>query len=303
MRPSSRKAVTVQATNNKGTVIEDRRHVTADGQGLELLMARGQAEQSTSTPILFLHGSYHGAWCYRENFLPYFAERGYSSVYAVSMRGQGMSDVVVGQLVAGTLDSHAQDIADLVAMLPSPPIIVAHSFSGLIMMKYLLLPNLPKLAGIAFLSSVPPSGNGRMVTRFLLKDPLLAFRVTWGFIAKSFIKSKESCRELFFSADLPESLLDKYQKQLAVSVRLIDLQDVNKQVPLANAPATAPPVFVLGGKSDVVVDAEAVEETAAYFGVKPLLLDDVAHDCMLDTRWEKVAGLLDNWIQTLKGVS
>lgn len=90
-------------------------------------MARSSVEQSTSTPLLFIHGSYHGAWCYRERFLPYFAERGYSAVYALSMRGQGKSDILVDQLVAGTLESHAKDIADLVEMFPSPPIIVAHS--------------------------------------------------------------------------------------------------------------------------------------------------------------------------------
>ena len=39
-------------------------------------------------------------------------------------------------------------------------------------------------------------------------------------------------------------------------VRLIDLQDVNKQVPLPAPPTHLPPVFVLGGKDDVVVDAE-----------------------------------------------
>ncbi len=32
----------------------------------------------SSTPILFVHGAWHGAWCW-ENFLPYFAERGYES--------------------------------------------------------------------------------------------------------------------------------------------------------------------------------------------------------------------------------
>lgn len=174
------------------------------------------------------------------------------------------------------------------------------------MIKYLQETSYPKLAGIAFLSSVPPSGNSKMVTRFLLKDPLLAARVTWGFIAKSFVKSKEACRELFFSSDLPEADLERYQKQLAEcsSVRLMDLQDVNKQVPLPKPPkgSIIPPVFVFGGKGDVVVDVESVYETASYFGVTPVVLDNVAHDCMLDTRWESVAKKLDTWIQSLTDV-
>ena len=67
-------------------------------------------------------------------------------------------------MVAGTLDSHARDIEDLIAMFPTPPVVVAHSFGGLILMKYLLnmtdgtAAGLPKLSGAAFLCSVPPSG-------------------------------------------------------------------------------------------------------------------------------------------------
>ncbi len=91
-----------------------------------------------------------------------------------------------------------------------------------------------------------------------------------------------------------------YQQQLAVCspVRLMDLQDVNRQVPLPSPPKTIPPVLVMGGTRDVVVDVEAIEETAGYFSVKPLLLD-VAHDCMLDTSWEKVASALHSWLESL----
>lgn len=42
-------------------------------------------------PLVFVHGSYHGAWCWRENFMPYFAAAGYDT-YAISLRGQGGSE-------------------------------------------------------------------------------------------------------------------------------------------------------------------------------------------------------------------
>lgn len=43
------------------------------------------------TPILFVHGMWHGAWCWSEHFLPYFTQHGYSS-HAVSLRGHGDSE-------------------------------------------------------------------------------------------------------------------------------------------------------------------------------------------------------------------
>jgi pimeloyl-ACP methyl ester carboxylesterase len=54
---------------------------------LEVLTNIKQVTQRS--PILFVHGAWHGAWCW-ENFLPYFADRGYGA-YAVSLRGHGAS--------------------------------------------------------------------------------------------------------------------------------------------------------------------------------------------------------------------
>lgn len=82
-----------------------------------------------------------------------------------------------------------------------------------------------------------------------------------GFIAKSFATSADACRELFFSRDLPQADLLRYQAALAACspTRMIDLADMNKQVPLPAPPAHAPKAFVLGGEDDCVVDVEAVK--------------------------------------------
>lgn len=39
-----------------------------------------------------------------------------------------------------------------------------------------------------------------------------------------------------------------------------------------------------GGTTDLVVDWQAVQETAAWFGVQPTKWEDMAHDCMLVRR-------------------
>ena len=41
-----------------------------------------------------------------------------------------------------------------------------------------------------------------------------------------------------------------------------------------------------------------MEETAKYFRVEPVIMD-VAHDCMLDSRWKDVAAKLDDWAQKI----
>ena len=66
--------------------------------------------------------------------MPYFAKRGYDS-YAPSFRGQGTSERVPGAK-PGTLLAAAADVASIVALLPQPPVVVAHSLGGLILQRH-----------------------------------------------------------------------------------------------------------------------------------------------------------------------
>ena len=51
---------------------------------------KGSSSESHPTPLLFVHGAWHGAWCWDEYFLDFFAYRGYRAL-AVSLRGHGNS--------------------------------------------------------------------------------------------------------------------------------------------------------------------------------------------------------------------
>ena len=51
---------------------------------------KGSSSESHPTPLLFVHVAWHGAWCWDEYFLDFFAYRGYRAL-AVSLRGHGNS--------------------------------------------------------------------------------------------------------------------------------------------------------------------------------------------------------------------
>lgn len=68
--------------------------------------------------------------------MPYFANRGYDT-FAISFRSQGKSNRQLGVKSAGTLGSHAADLDHFVSTLGQPPVIIAHSLSGLIAQRYL----------------------------------------------------------------------------------------------------------------------------------------------------------------------
>jgi pimeloyl-ACP methyl ester carboxylesterase len=117
-----------------------------------------------------VHGSYHAAWCWADHWLPFFAARGHDC-YAVSLRCQGGSGGEARGGVAGTLASHAADVTSLAAVLPSSPVLIGHSFGGLVVQEALSArsPSPPPVAGVVLLCSVPPSGNSAMVRLALLR--------------------------------------------------------------------------------------------------------------------------------------
>ncbi|CAM9423176.1 unnamed protein product, partial [Heterosigma akashiwo] len=56
--------------------------------------------------LVFVHGSFHGAWCWAEHWMPYFSSKGYRT-YSISLRGtsgspaaEGATNVKIGEHVA-----------------------------------------------------------------------------------------------------------------------------------------------------------------------------------------------------------
>lgn len=284
-----------------------------DGTKLEILkLFPDKTASNGKPPLVMLHGAGHAAWCYKETFMPYFADRGYDT-YAVSFRSQGKSDTQSNIKSAGTLGSHAADLDHVVSSLERPPVILAHSFGGLVAQRYVVghgetapAASARQLAGLALLASTPPSGNSKLVGRTLRRKPLFSIRLTWGFITRSYSRSMPLFKDMFLSQDIPEQQLQQWFKLLQDNmspVQLCDLSYMTKhELPIQKPPdGFNTPVLSLVGDQDFVVDVEAADETAQHFGEdKAVALKDAAHDLMLDTGWPQAADAILDWLSTLK---
>mmetsp|Transcript_21915 Transcript_21915/g.52153 ORF Transcript_21915/g.52153 Transcript_21915/m.52153 type:complete len:383 (+) Transcript_21915:87-1235(+) len=184
-------------------------------------------------PILFLHGSFHGAWCWQEHYLSYFAEKGHSCV-AFNWRGTGGTPAGESVKKVKIVEDHCEDLQALLDALPSIlgrdhgdgdsggdgdgtdnndrgllPIVVSHSMGGIIVMKYLdeIFVRKPKtkpnevFSGIVSMCSVPPSGNSKTTMRYLRRSLLDTYRITVGFVLKKVITDDAICRECFFGGE------------------------------------------------------------------------------------------------------
>lgn len=267
-------------------------------------------------PIVFLHGSFHAAWCWAVHWLPLFAAQGHDC-FALSLLGQGESDLPP-QEAPGTLQSHARDVAHFIRhAVPAPPILLGHSFGGLIVQQYLAYvaePNskqlpastaegweepYPILAAAILACSVPPTGNGPLVKRYLMSKPIASIKVTLSFAARAFAYNLSLCQETFFSRNMPTSLVQRYQRFLARSstIPLFNLRELSASLPVRQPAVHAPPILVIGAENDFVVDLEGLKETAAFYGTSPVVLPCIAHDIMLDTAWENAAEAVGSWIK------
>jgi len=217
--------------------------------------------------VVFLHGSFHGAWCWAEHWFAYFCcQHGYT-VVAPSWRGtggtfagEGVKKVQIGQHVddlQGFLQKALPEVLQRHGYNNSnnnnttttiQPVVVCHSFGGLAVMKYLEdHVDDHALSGVVTICSVPPSGNGKMTMRYLRRSLKASWKITVGFAMKKCLQSTDLCRQLFFGGDkilsedgvtvledygISDADVERYQSYFARdTVATIDLLDLAKILP------------------------------------------------------------------------
>ncbi|MBX0328481.1 alpha/beta hydrolase [Oscillochloris sp. ZM17-4] len=122
---------------------------------LEHLVVR-PAHRAYDTPILLIHGAWHGAWCW-EPAMADLAARGFVC-HAVSLRGHGGSPRPPG-FARSTVVQYAGDVRAAIAAAGPRPLVVAHSLGGYLLQLIMTgaVGPAPELAGAVLLCSSPPS--------------------------------------------------------------------------------------------------------------------------------------------------
>lgn len=289
------KAEPVNLDSESSPIIERATAHLSTGLAMEWLSCRPTKQlKSASPPLLLVHGTFHGAWCWEANWMERFADAGLES-HAVSLRGTSGSPCDAKSV---KITEHVADLCAFAKeVLGTPPLLVGHSFGGASVLKYLEA-GCPAIGAI-LLCSVPPSGNGPMTTRFLWRSLKQTWLITRGFAMKTAAKSIDDARALFFDDRTSDDTLLTYLPKLEADSRCgLDLRHFNANLPsaqintengLASWIEDAPPLLVLGAEKDAVVDREGVEETARFLNVKAEFLDGMPHDVMLCEGWETAA--------------
>jgi pimeloyl-ACP methyl ester carboxylesterase len=251
---------------------------------------KGQASERHPVPLLFVHGAWHGAWCWDENFLDFFVARGFR-VLAPSLRGHGSSSSAKSLRLCSITD-YVSDVSSVVDTLPGTPVLVGHSMGGFVVQKYLEARDAP---AAVLMASAPPGGQLGSLLRSMRRHPWLSMKFSLTGKPSDMYSSLSGAREVFFGEKAPDQLVESVAERLQadslraimfdmVAGNLVDTQKVNT------------PMLVTGGEEDQIYVMGDVRRTAEAHGVEPVFFPGMGHELMLDTGWRGVAEFIESWL-------
>lgn len=240
-------------------------------------------------PLLFLHGMWHGAWCWQRYFMPYFRERGYTS-FALSFRGHGKS---AGNLADTGIADYAEDIGRAVAETGGSPVIIAHSMGGYALQLYM---NEHEVGPCVFMASVPRKGIRAAAARAVKLFPEANLQAGDGSGMNSVLKSPGSFKALFLSHDVHEEVA----RECCVKTSAESPAAFAEMMRPAPQPGNTAKlqVLVLGAENDVLISSAETRALARAYHTESEIIQGVAHDMMLDSRWEAAADRVLEWLES-----
>ncbi|MEL6135041.1 MAG: alpha/beta fold hydrolase, partial [Bacteroidota bacterium] len=240
---------------------------------------------SDAPPIVLVHGAYNGAQIWEHNFLPFFAEKGYT-VYAINLkRPEDKNDIRT--LFRYKLDDYVDRLATLVDSLDQPPILVGHSMGGLVVQSY--LSRHPQAAsGVCLLASLPPFGLKHTLWG-MVKSPILLLIYTLLTLFPAIGRTNKPPKGLLSDAASDQNKL-RFQASIQ---RESALALWNCLFPKVSADfARYAPLLILGAEMDHLALPKDVIQTGKFYGKEAQVYPSRGHFLMMDKDWEKVAELI-----------
>ncbi len=276
--------LTIRTAEGTGVAKDLRRQ-----RGLEVV-DKGACSARHPVPLLFVHGAWHGAWCW-ERFVEFFADRGYRAV-AVSLRGHGDS-MPYGRWRGCSVADYLDDVKTVAEHLQSKPILIGHSMGGLIVQKYLESNDAP--AGV-LVASAPPQGGRRFMMHLTRSHPWLLIRSLLTGDSAYGYNTPAITRKYFYSEATPESDVVRYAAMLCSESLRAGIEFSRTNFVVTQRVTT--PLLVLGSALDGCVTEAEAHDTARAYGTAPEFFDGIGHNMMLEPGWEAVAERIDSWLSS-----
>jgi pimeloyl-ACP methyl ester carboxylesterase len=250
---------------------------------------KGTLTSAHPTPLLFVHGAWHAAWCWDEGFMDFFVDNGYRAV-ALSLRGHGSSPSDKPIRAVSTAD-YVDDIAEVARTLPTPPVVIGHSMGGYLVQKYLEAHAAP---AAVLLASVPARGLTSFLVRWTRRQPWLMTKALVTGDTLCIFNSPDVVREKFFSPHTPEDDVVRCKARLQRESRRMTIDASVLHPPRPDRVKT--PVLVVGAGHDGCFTVDEVRATARAYGSEAVEFPEMGHDMMIERGWPDVAEMIRCWL-------
>jgi pimeloyl-ACP methyl ester carboxylesterase len=240
--------------------------------------------------LLFVHGGWHGAWCWDDHFLDFFADAGYRAV-ALSLRGHGTSPTPK-PLHKVSIADYMADLSSVVDDLGGSAVLIGHSLGGFVIQRYLEEHSAP---AAVLVGAVPPQGVLRLAVRVWRRRPSMTMEAWSDRTLLKFLATPALTREYLFCADTPEAIVESCMRRAgAESVRAAMTDPTLRRVRTRRVNT---PMLVLGAVHDGFVSMRDVRATARAYRTEPEFFD-MGHNMMLEPGWADVAERIRGWLDT-----
>lgn len=249
---------------------------------------------SQHPPVLFVHGAWHGAWCWQEYFFDHFAENGLN-VVALDLRGHGNSPAVKSMRFNRIAD-YVEDVLSVVGTLEAKPVIIGHSMGGLVT-QHVMKRSGNRLAAAGLLATVPWNGVWPATIKVALRHPLIFAEANLRWTLYPIVRAPERAQALFLEADVTRDAAEAFTAKLGDESYLGYLDMLGLGLAWRFDPGI--PVMVVGAEKDFLFSPASQEATARGLGGACVIVKDAPHDLMLASQWREAADLFIGWIKDL----
>jgi len=231
--------------------------------------------------ILFVHGGYHGAWCWR-NFMRWFSDLGYPCA-AVDIRGHGGLSQANDYVSQGIAD-YAQDVVDAGVYLDRSVVIVGHSLGALVGM--LAAQRLAPIGQILLAPSPPGQLDGLIPLKGYCEGKAIQPPAPEVSQQKFFAGNPFDMNAFqpMLCAESPAAMNDRYLLKIHIDPNWIK----------------GPTLCLSAGDDSRALHPPGQDEaTALFFNGEHRTLVNAPHNVMLDESWQTTIQLLANFYDTV----
>lgn len=242
------------------------------------------------TPILFMHGMWHGAWCWAQ-WQEILAGQGWTS-HAISLPGHGKSPPQKPVRIS-TMGDYLSVLKNQIDRLPTKPTLIGHSMGGALTQWYLtkVADDLPAAVFVASWTSHSTWADG--MTLHMKRDPLGFLLVGLTFSTTPLIRSAKWAASMLITEGgiySPEELFARLCKESAIV-----LNQHNPPMWKPKRDLTTPTLW-LAAERDAVVSLPGAQKSAEFYGADFLLIGDAGHNLMMERSYKETAFKLDAWL-------